>query len=300
LQELRERDTTEKIKPRKRENTSLFLQVVTGWVVLCLIGLWGLPIQAHAGAWTMEKGQIYGKTSVNYFYTEKNFDDHGHTYSLPDDGEFYDFNVTWYQEYGIQDNLTLLFSIPYKHLHYESDNFESDNWGVGDIDLGLKFCLLKDPVVLSLQGKVKIPESYDEDEDVPLGNGQWDGELRVLLGKSLWPFPAYLGLEAGYMWRAEAPADEFKYLFEFGYTVSDRLSLRTKLDGTLSADNAERVTDILGNPQLGYEYDLGKLELTAGCKIVKDLYLEFTYTPYIYGEGTSAGNNFSLAICWSR
>jgi hypothetical protein len=272
----------------------IFLILFTFTISLSLATL------VFAGAWTMKRGQMYNKLSVNYYYTKKNFDEHGHKHSLPNDGEFYDFNLIWYQEYGLLDKLTILSSIPYKHLHYEDDNFESESWGFGDIELGLKFCLLENPVVLSVQSKVKIPEAYDENKDVPLGNGQWDGELRILLGKSLWPFPAYFGVEGGYMWRAEAPADEFKYLLEFGYTISEKLSFRTKLDGTLSADNAERVTDILGNPQLGYEYDLGKLELTATYKIRGNLYLELTYTPYIHGEAISAGNSYSLAIWWSH
>jgi hypothetical protein len=273
---------------------ALYLKIalITIMVLFCLAN------QVLAGAWTMKKGQMYAKLSINYYYTDEDFDEHGHKHSLPNDGEFYDFNLTWYQEYGLLDYLTILFSVPYKHLHYEDNNFKSDTWGFGDIELGLKFRLLEKPVVLSVQSKVKIPEAYDENEDVPLGNGQWDGELRILLGKSFWPFPAYLGIEGGYMWRAEEPADEFKYLIEFGYTFSNRLSFRTKLDATLSADNGERVTDIWGNPQLGYEYDLGKLELTAGYKVKESLYMEFTYTPYIYGKAISAGNNYSLAICW--
>ncbi|MDY6861500.1 MAG: hypothetical protein SV062_00755 [Thermodesulfobacteriota bacterium] len=254
---------------------------------------------AFAGAWTMEKGKMYNKFSINYFYSEKNFDGNGHLYSLPNDGGFYDFNLTWYQEYGLSDRVAIISSVPYKHLHYEDDDFKSDSWGVGDIEAGIKFCLLKKPFVLSLQSKVKIPEAYDENEDVPLGNGQWDGELRVLLGKSLWPTPAYFGMEGGYMWRAEAPADEFKYLFEFGYSLSERFSLRTKLDGTLSIDNADIVTTSYGNPQLGYEYDLGKLELTATYKMIKNIFMEFTYTPYVYGKAVSAGNNFSLAVWWT-
>ncbi len=117
---------------------------------------------------------------MNYFYTKRNFDEDGHKRLLPSDGEFYDLNITWYQEYGLLDNLTLFFSIPYKHLHYEDKNFKSDNWGVGDIDLGLKLRLLENPVVLSIQSKVKIAEAYDEDEDAPLGNGQlkiWEVSL---------------------------------------------------------------------------------------------------------------------------
>ena len=53
------------------------------------------------------------------------------------------------------------------------------------------------------RGLVKIPETYDEDDDVPLGNGEYEFEGRLLYGKSMWPvIPGYVNLEAAYRKRS--------------------------------------------------------------------------------------------------
>ena len=152
----------------------------------------------------------------------------------------------------------------------------------------------------SLQGLLKIPEAYDADDVPPVGNGQYDFEVRALYGKSLYPKPFYYGLEGGYRFRAEEPSDEWKYLIELGYTASDTVYLRTKLDGTMSAKNADDAPpDFTGNPTLAPDFDLGKLELTAGYTIKKNMYLEFTVTPTIYGRDTAVGNTFGIAFIYA-
>jgi hypothetical protein len=162
----------------------------------------------------------------------------------------------------------------------------------------MRYRILEEPVVFSVQGLVKIPAGYDKNIALPLGNGQVDVEVRLLIGKSLWPLPMYLGLEAGYRYRADEPSDEYKYLLEVGGSVTDSFGLRAKLDGTASVKNADKVTDVSGNPVASLEYDLGKLELTAGYSFTKQWTGEFTYTPNIYGKNTAAGSTLSLAVIY--
>ena len=47
------------------------------------------------------------------------------------------------------------------------------------------------------------------------------------------------------------------------------------------------------------DFDLGKLELTAGYTINKDMFLEFTVTPTIYGRDTAVGNTFGIAFIYA-
>ncbi len=252
----------------------------------------------------MKQFHMYNRLSFNYLRSTKDFDADCHRVARPLNSVFEDYNITWYQEFGLTDWLSLVSSIPYKFLRLEEDKVEgntrkvSKSCGVGDIEAGLKIRLLEKPVVLSMQTLAKIPP-YDMDDPIPLGNGQWDVEGRLLLGKSLWPtVPGYFGIEVGYRYRAEAPSDEFKYLVELGSHIWKGLYLRTKLDGILSMRNATAVAD----PRLTWlstEYDLGKLELTAGYKISKGFDLEFTFTPYIYGRNMIAANSYSLAIAYT-
>jgi hypothetical protein len=254
----------------------------------------------YAGAWTGPKGDSYNKFGINYFESDQVYDRDGN--KKDSGGTFTDLNFTYYGEYGFQDSLSGFVSFPYKSVETKLDSGPSaSTTAVGDIDVGVRYNLLNnDKGVFSLQGLVKIPEAYDENDIPPVGNGQYDFEVRALYGKSLYPKPFYFGLEGGYRFRADEPSDEWKYLLELGYTASDKIFLRTKLDGTMSAKNADKAPpSFSGNPTLAPDYDLGKLELTAGYTIVKDMYLEFTWTPTIYGRDTAAGNTFGIAFIYA-
>lgn len=277
----------------KRNNISPAITSILSITSLLFSGL------AYSGAWTGPKGDSYNKFGVNYFWTDENFDGQGNVVDSP--AEFTDLNFTYYGEYGFRDNFSGFLSIPYKSIETVLDNGPSSSTtAVGDIDVGLRYNLYNgDKGVFSLQGLVKIPEAYDENDTPPVGNGQYDVEVRVLYGKSLYPKPFYYGLEGGYRYRDEAPSDEWKYLIEVGYTATEKIYLRTKLDGTMSAKNADKFSGPTFNPTLAPDYDLGKLELTAGYTIVKDLYLEFTWTPTIYGRSTANGNTLGLALIYA-
>jgi len=217
--------------------------------------------------------------------------------------DFTDLNLTYYMEYGIRDNVTAFLSIPYKWIENDPDvGGSSKTRGIGDQEYGLRYNIFNDDRgVFSIQGLVKVPDLADEDPgDLPLGNDQTDYEVRFLYGRSLYPKPVYFGLEAGYRYRSQAPSDEIKYLVEIGYNLNEKSYVRTKLDGTLSADNADDAPAPINpgdvNPTLAPAYDLGKLELTGGYKIDKKFSTEFTWTPYIYGQNTAAGNNFQFAV----
>lgn len=263
--------------------------------ILCL----SLSSEIMAGAWTAKEGASYHKLGLNYFFSDENFDDDGDRRDAGSD--FTDVNLSYYMEYGIRDNLTAFLSIPYKWIESDPNVGPTlESYGIGDQEYGLRYNFFNDDRgVFSVQGLVKVPDLHDEDPgDLPLGNDQVDYEVRFLYGRSLYPKPVYFGLEAGYRFRRQAPSDEIKYLAEIGYNMNEKSYVRAKLDGTLSADNADTAPalGVGGNPTLGTAYDLGKLELTGGYKIDKKFSTEFTWTPNIYGQNTAAGNNFQFAL----
>ena len=281
----------------------------------------------------MPKGSLYSKLSYNHYFTVDTFDEDGHKKRNPNGSTFRDENITWYNEYGLLDNLSLIASLPHKWLKSRYKFIEGRDLktttstydGLGDVDLGIKYGLLKEPVVLSLQFLTKVAWFYDRSEEVPPGNNQNDYELRLLFGKSLWPFPGYCGLEMGYRWRTGSPSDEYRYLVEFGMNPTRKFSFRMKLDGIASVKNANlreqkpavssyidydtgqlvktlSTTDDAGsaftNPSLGYEYDLGKLEFSLGYACTRKWIFEFTYTNYPYGESIAAGDQYSFALVY--
>jgi hypothetical protein len=268
--------------------------------VLILAALMGCLMveMVYAGAWTREKGGWYHQLTGNYYKADEYFDEDGDKEDFASNGEFTDKNMSYYLEYGICDSLTIIGSWPYKWLEYEDDTIINKTDGFSDLEMGLKYRLFStDSGVCSVQGLVKIPEAYDEDDAVPLGNSQYDYEFRLLYGLSLFPhIPGYFNVETGYRFRAEAPADELKYLLEFGVDMTKKIYGRIKLDGTLGMDNADNEKGFSGNPAATYDYDLGKLDVALGWKIIDNWGMEVGYRPEIYGENTSSGTNWSMSV----
>lgn len=264
-------------------------------ISLCLLQNEGV----FAGAWTSGKGNMYNKFAINYFNSSRQYDDDGDKHKIPFNGRFQDVNFNWYEEYGIKDNINLITSIYYKWLKDENRYIENKSNGISDIDVGIKYNLIKNPVVLSVQGLFKIEGTYDMQDTPSLGNGQNDFELKLLLGKSLEKLPIYFGFEAGYRWRFEDPSDEWRLLLEVGGSYEDFYG-RLKIDSIISARNAdERDQMIVSNISMTPQFDLTKLDMTIGYNIDKKWAVECSYVPVIYGENTTSGYTLSAAVIFS-
>jgi protein XagA len=105
-----------------------------------------------------------------------------------------------------------------------------------------------------------------------------------------------MNIEAGYRWRAEDPADEFRYLVEVGSNLGKFFYARTKLDAIVGIGNGDEGADAFGNPTSTLEYDLSKLDLTIGYQITKTLGIELGYAPAVWGETTAKGETWTFAI----
>jgi len=228
---------------------------------LVVLGM-ALPTQAFAGAWTAKQGDQYLKGAINFFETSNRFG--------PEDGfeNFRNTNFNVYWEYGIKDDLTFFATGSLSDLENVSDGVETSGTGVGDIDVGLRYRLF--------EGKLLFGKSF--------------GDL------------GYGGLEVGYRIRTEDPVDEFRVLVEYGFDVSDKVYLRTKLDNIIAAQSSDNgptdqsTVDLAINPQLPLEFDLGRLEYTAGYKISDRLGAEITGTTAVYGSNTLSGTNIQVAL----
>ncbi|MEM1052434.1 MAG: hypothetical protein AAGI28_10105 [Pseudomonadota bacterium] len=262
------------------------------FVNACLaVSCLAIPSTAYAGAWPAEKGESYQKLAFNIFDTDERFGD-----ELPEFENFQDFNLTYYAEFGVDEDVTLIVSVPYKDLENTSAGVTTRNSGLGDVDLGVKYNLSDGPFVVSVQALTKLPFLYSENADLPIGNGQVDVEGRFLVGRSLGKL-GYFGAEAGYRYRAEEPVDEFRYLIEYGFDLSNEVYVRAKLDGQVALGDAN-IVDAANpaNPALPLAFDLGKLETTAGWKVSDKFTVEFTATQNLYGSNTLRGTNFQFAL----
>jgi hypothetical protein len=270
------------------------------YILMAMVLLAASAATSFAGAWTQKAGHIYDRVAVNYYFADRNFDGDGDRSAFANNGEFTDYNLSNYLEYGLTDPLTVFGSLAYKRIENDNDLRTDTTWGIGDIDLGLRRRLVENDLgVLAVQGLVKIPAAYDKDDYLPLGNGQYDIEGRLLYGRSLYPLlPGYTNLELGYRWRDGAPSDEIRYLVEVGFDLSPKIYTRGKLDGIYSVDNGSR-TDASGNPTTTNNFDLAKLDLTVGFKLSPAWALEVGWTPALYGQNTAAGATYTLAMAFA-
>ncbi|WP_293374496.1 hypothetical protein [Nevskia sp.] len=249
---------------------------------------------AQAGAWTQKDGGAYQKLSFNYFSSDEAF-------GAPAPGfeQFDDRNLTYYGEFGLRDDLTLFTSVAGKSLESRSGGETFKTTGIGDLDLGLRYNLVSSSYQLSTALLFKAPYFYGENDEVPLGNAQEDVESRLLFGKGFGPW-GYIGIELGYRFRLGAPADEFRYLLEYGFKVLGSGYLRAKLDGIQGIGNGRSVGDASsGNPLLNLEFNIGKLETTVGWWITPKFAAEFTATNNLYGENTLKGVNYMFAVVYA-
>ena len=257
----------------------------------------GFSCNAIAGAWTQPAGVFYEKFAFNYYSADHIFDSSGNRIRTPLNGKFSDHNLSNYFEIGITDRVTAITSLTYKWLHNEYTGADIRANGLGDTDLGARIKLYDGRAgIVSSQFILKIPGAYGSTDALPLGNGQYDFEARLLYGRSLWPMiPGYANIEAGYRWRAGAPSNEFRYLGEFGMDFGKTLYGRVKLDGTLSTNDGSNMGS-WGNPTATNNFDLGKLDLALGCKVRPSWGFEGAYVREIYGKNTSSGSTLTIAL----
>ena len=257
-----------------------------------------IPSVAFSGAWTAPKGKTYNRIAFNAYYTDEVFDSSGHTEDMANNGEFTDKNVSYYMEHGITDKLTLVFSTSYKFLESDNDHEKAEDDAFSDVDLGLRCRLAQGHFgVLSMQGIVKIPEAYGDNEEISPGNGQYDGTMKLQFGRSLYPLiPGYCNVEAGYRYRDEEPADEFLYLFEFGLDFTKKIYGRVKYDAIIGMNNADNDTSDGSNPSFAGEYDLAKVDIAFGYKLSKIWALELEGLKEVSGESVSKGITYTVAV----
>ncbi len=220
-------------------------------------------LPALAGAWPQQEGGYYLKIEGNYLTTGKELNFRGDRLDIFQerisfsDAAFSDGGIALYGEYGISSRVTALGKVPFKRLESEREvqggaYFESAaerevTTGFGDLDVGVRYGLFLEPVVVSLQGGLKLPLGYDPspgDGGPPLGTGEVDSDLRVIVGKGFSPWSIYISAGAGYRMRGGIYHDEIIYEGELGMK-SGRWLVKVGIAGV---DNREAPQDLAGTP----------------------------------------------------
>ena len=311
------------------------------WIPLVAILLAAIPTQLHAGAWTQGLGGMYFKVAGLSFRSQDYLDAAGNRQvraAKPSVEELSDESISAYLEYGLLGRLTLVAALPYKRLVYKNTEvkvFKSDvldttitrvhpdeiRSGLGDLELRLRWRLLRFPAVVSLALGGKFPLGYDLDQGsigslgtgglglglspvddgagadnkVPLGTGERDLDMRLLVGKSLFPLPGYLTSTVGYRKRGGAFSDEFFYGLEAGVTYK-RLLVKGVVEGMQTTGDC----GAMGQGGLVGDQDILKLSPGLIWSLSKHLELGVDLFHIAAGCNTAAGTTYAVGLAFKR
>jgi hypothetical protein len=199
-----------------------------------VLALAGLPAPALAGAWVLPRGKswvgvslMFQDTTERYFLDRRRipyfFEGRNRTTAA-----FFDYRR------GLVDGLEASAQLPVYSLRFDDLADRRRSTGLGDLRLGLRYNVLKAPLVATVGAAIKFPtgDFVNDAEVIPVGEGQYDVEVTGELGRSLWPRPGYVTAQIGYRFRAANrevgidPGDEVFGSLEGGYTVAGRMSLK--------------------------------------------------------------------------
>jgi hypothetical protein len=145
---------------------------------------------------------------------------------------------------GLGSGFDVLVQLPIYSIRFDDLADERKSTGIGDLRAGARWNFLSDPVIATVGAAVKFPtgEFVNDAEIVPVGEGQYDFEVGVEMGRSLWPRPGYVTGQLGYRFRTENkkngidPGDEIFWSVEGGYRVFPRTMLKGLVRGLYGFD----------------------------------------------------------------
>ena len=284
------------------------------WIPLALL-LAAVPARLDAGAWTQSTGGFYFKLAGLSFRSQEYLNTDGERQDrveAPSTEELSDQGLSAYLEYGLRDHLTLVATLPYKRLLFEKRDVkvfgppadttiireyaDETRSGLADLELRLRWRLLLDPAVVSLAVGGKFPMGYKmrPESFVPLGTGESDGEVRLLVGKSLYPLPAYVTGSLGYRRRGGDFGDELFHGLEAGYSWN-RLLVKGVVEGIQTLGDCGAMGE--GGGLIG---DQNSLKLSPGLIWSFNDRLEISADLFHIASGcnTAAGTTYALGLAF--
>ncbi len=253
---------------------------------------------AWAGAWSQPQGHYYAKFSGIFYAADEVFNDMGKREALGMDRDRFEAGQGFfYLEYGLRERLTLVCQASGGQLVSRSDLIERQTTGLGDADLGFKYQLVDRPVVVAPYLSLKLPTGYHAEYDPPLGTGEADAEFRLLAARSLYPWPLYLGAEAGYRFRGGAFSDQVAYLFEVGGSPHRRLFAKVYAEGRETLSKGQGNSGEVGVLQVS-EGDFAKAGVNVAFAMRGPLWVDLLAETLFSGDNIGAGRSWGLGISY--
>ncbi len=240
--------------------------IKTNNIIKILFILFVFPLVIKAGGWTQEKGKVFFILEYRFLKSSKYLDNSGAHVKIP---ELTDASFNLYGEYGFTDKLTVLLNFPFfkmlnKDISYLPEVYgtlEKRN-GIGDVDFGLRYNFYTSgQTVLSTALIFGIPLSKDNEEVLPLSDGEFNQIFGFEIGHSFYPIRAYLTADLKFNNRTKGYSDQIYYAIEGGYNLFENLLVNIRVHAIQSLHNGSKqnkdFTLLFANDQQFIAYKFG-------------------------------------------
>ncbi|UCG56892.1 MAG: hypothetical protein JSU70_18755 [Phycisphaerales bacterium] len=280
-------------------------------MLLLLISLLALPTRLWANAWMLDAGEGFAEVYNKFYWATQDYDYRGNMTEKPNSGRYEEFRPELKVEYGLCDQLNLLFAIPYKWARWEDINGTLENNGAEFVGVGAKLRLSKDlgrSPAASLQVKFETPGGYNRDTPPSLGHGKSDLETRLMIGKVLdnrrvfgTPVRLYhVGGEIGY----RTLNNKIPYFVEVGLRPAKSVLVKGMIDGVFATSDIDRPPADAELIQKKYEeYSKVMVEVLISpdrvfgvLRDAKGLSIGLGYGYTFYGKNTAVGSEITLKL----
>jgi len=140
---------------------------------------------AHAGAWSLDRGEYYSELQAGLWATRTTYDRDGNRIYIPGSAEIEQRSMTWRNEIGWKKRLNVLFGLTgVSVLHFESPFWPAET-GLSDVELGLRYRIANGAQAMAVEAAWTGPAGYDRQQSHGLGDGRQQFTGLLHLGSAL-------------------------------------------------------------------------------------------------------------------
>lgn len=266
-------------------------------LIFLLIVIFSHPLTVSAGAWTHYPGNGFVLTEYLTYSTSETFTNKGDKVLMPNDGKFTKHTIQIYLEQGVTEKLTVVSQMVYDYITYTDIYLNQKRDGFADQQLGLRYRLVKEPIIISFYENIVVPGGYDNNVDLPLGHDQVDLESWLLFAKGFdyKQFTFYTGFDAGYIFSLKEPPDMFEFQLMAGAKGFYNLDFSISANSLYSLGSGKE-TYVAKNRLAKVNYDLHKLSCFLSYEINPNVLITLSYFNHIKAKNTGAGQGYGSGV----
>jgi hypothetical protein len=186
-----------------------------------LLGAALMPQTALAGAWLAPEGHGQIVSTATVSRAGQSFDAGGNLRSTP---TYSKYELQALMEYGVTDWLTVMAIPTLQHVDIAPPT-DARRTGFGNSEFGARARLTQgNDWVLSAQGTVRVPATFDTGNPAAIGYTGFDVDLRGLYGLSfsLGGWPSFVDVQLAQRFRTGGPPSEVRVDLTFGIRTAEQ------------------------------------------------------------------------------